>query len=137
MVIFRDDDEDDEYYDRSWKLGDPIEDYNGGTMDAHNWYFEDIETYDDKKDLIEKYSNAAKKYYDDYKVEEALKYINLALDLDSNNASNWNIKGVILEDMERYSESEKCYNMALNLFKKPVFYDNKAKMATTSQKEHR
>ena len=49
MVIFRDDN-DDEYYElRQWKLGDPVDDANGGTMDAQNWGYE----YSDDDEKVE------------------------------------------------------------------------------------
>ena len=64
----------------------------------------------------------------DYNDEDALYFINLALDLDDRNAKNWNRKGIIVESMKDYPESEKCYDRSLELSKSNVVYDNKARM---------
>ena len=64
----------------------------------------------------------------DFKEEEALHYINMALDLNDRHANNWNIKAIILEGMERYAESERCYNISIQLSPKNLVYDNKARM---------
>lgn len=37
MGIFRDDDDRDDYETWEWKIGDPVDDANGGSMDAQNW----------------------------------------------------------------------------------------------------
>lgn len=132
MVIFRDDNDDDEYYGLyQWKLGDPVDDCNGGTLDAQNWgyeYFDDEVkgTYTDPR--IEGYGKKAWNLYMDYKEEEALHYINLALDLDDKYARNWNRKAIILEALKRYEESEECYNKSLELSSNNRVYDNKARM---------
>ena len=76
----------------------------------------------------DKYSDKAWNCYMDYKDEDALHYINLALDLDDKHSNNWNIKAIILESLKRYEESEKCYNRSLDLAKSNVVYDNKARM---------
>ena len=76
----------------------------------------------------DEYANKAWDYYMDFKEGDALYYINLALDLDSRHANNWNIKAIILEAMERYEESEECYNKSLELFQQPLVSDNKARM---------
>ena len=64
----------------------------------------------------------------DFKEVDALHYINLTLDLDKSHSNNWNIKAIILEAMERYEESEECYDKSLKLFKQPLVSDNKARM---------
>lgn len=93
--------------------------------------------HDDDSDEIEinptyskrdEYANKAWDYYMDFKDEDALYYINLALDLDDKHSNNWNKKAIILESLKRYEESEKCYNRSLELAKHDVVYDNKARM---------
>ena len=93
--------------------------------------------HDDDLDEIEinptyskrdEYANKAWDYYMDFKDEDALYYINLALDLDDKHSNNWNKKAIILESLKRYEESEKCYNRSLELAKHDVVYDNKARM---------
>lgn len=76
----------------------------------------------------DEYSNKAWNYYLDFKDEDALYYINLALDLDNRHSGNWNRKAIILESLKRYGESEECYNRSLELSKSDVVYDNKARM---------
>ena len=76
----------------------------------------------------DEYSKKAWDYYMDFKEADALHYINLALDLDKSHSNNWNIKAIILEAMERYEESEECYDKSLKLFKRPLVSDNKARM---------
>jgi tetratricopeptide (TPR) repeat protein len=63
-----------------------------------------------------------------FKDEDALYYINLALDMDDMHASNWNRKAIILEGMKRYAESEKCYNKSLELSPTDLVRDNKTRM---------
>lgn len=77
---------------------------------------------------IKEYAKKAWDHYMDYEEEEALHYINMALDLDDKHADNWNIKAIILEGMKRYAESEKCYNRSLELSPENLVYDNKARM---------
>ena len=79
----------------------------------------------------DEYSNKAWNYYMEFKDEDALYYINLALDLDNRHSGNWNRKAIILESLERYSESEECYNRSLELSKRNIVYDNKARMLLT------
>lgn len=74
------------------------------------------------------YSKKAWDYYMDFKEEEALHYIDLALDLDKNNSNNWNKKAIILEGMKRYKESEQCYDRSLNLSFHNTVCDNKVRM---------
>ena len=64
----------------------------------------------------------------DFKEEDALRYINLALDLDSDNARNWNKKAIILEAMKRYPESEECYDKSLELAFDNLVSDNEVRM---------
>ncbi len=76
----------------------------------------------------DEYSKRAWEYYMDYKEEDALYYIDLALDLDGRHANNWNVKAIILEAMKRYEESEECYNRSLELSNQPLVCDNNARM---------
>ncbi len=116
-----------------WHIGDPV-DWADGWMDAQNWGHghdddEDSWTEEDLPDSrIEEYGKKAWKLYMDFREEEALHYINLALDLDDRHAANWNRKAIILEAMKRYAESEECYNRSLELSAQNLVYDNKARM---------
>ena len=116
-----------------WKIGDPVDDATGGSMDAQNWRGnrytsndnDESESYYSKSD---EYSKKAWDLYNDYKDEEALHYINLALDLNDRNSNNWNIKGIILENLKRFEESLDCYDRSLQLKQSNTVYDNKARM---------
>ena len=66
--------------------------------------------------------------YIDDNCEEALYKINQALDFDDKHSENWNIKAIILEGLKLYTASEKCYNKSLELSKRNLVYDNKARM---------
>ena len=117
-----------------WHIGDPVDDATGGSMDAQNWGHRsdddesDNTTFDFHNSKRDEYSKKAWDYYMDFKEEEALHYINLALDLDKNHANNRNKKAIILEGMKRYGESEECYNMSLELAKSDLVSDNKTRM---------
>lgn len=76
----------------------------------------------------DEYSKKAWNCYMDFKDEEALYYINQALSLDRWHSNNWNRKGIILEGLKRYGESEECYNRSLELRLDNVVRDNKARM---------
>ena len=118
-----------------WHIGDPV-DWGDGWMDAQNWGH----GHDDGKERhngfevdlttrkINEYSKKAWNYYMEFQEEEALHYINLALDLNDRHANNWNRKAIILEGMKRYAESEKCYNKSLELSPQKLVYENKARM---------
>ncbi|WP_295614766.1 tetratricopeptide repeat protein [uncultured Methanobrevibacter sp.] len=117
-----------------WKIGDPVDDANGGTMDAQNWhgdyYFEE-DNRDEARINNSKSSQYSKKawdYYMDFKDEKALHYINMALDLDGRNSNNWNIKGLILMSLKRYEQSQECFDKSLQLYPDNIVYDNKARM---------
>ena len=118
-----------------WHIGDSV-DWGDRWVDAQNWG----RRYDDEDDgnraignssdnpRIEEYGKKAWDLYMDFKEEEALCYINMALDLDKNHANNWNMKAIILEGMKRFAESEECYNRSLELSPVNPVYDNKARM---------
>ena len=119
-----------------WKIGDPVDDSNGGTMDAMNWGHGSDDDDDERRSVgrdvpdlrIVEYAKKAWDLYMDFKEEEALRYIDMALDLDKGHADNWNRKAIILEGMKRYAESEECYNRSLQLSRQNLVYDNKARM---------
>ena len=117
-----------------WKIGDPVDDATGGSMEAENWGHgdEDDENTDDQIDYKDsrpdEYGKRAWDLYMDFREEEALQYINMALDLDGEHAGNWNRKAIILEAMKRYRESERCYNRSLELSHSNLVHDNKARM---------
>lgn len=121
---------------REWQIGDPVDYTTDGWMDAQNWGHgsddDDGENRGTGRDLpdprIEEYGKKAWNLYMDFKEEEALHYINMALDLNDRHANNWNRKAIILEGMKRYAESEECYNRSLQLSPKNLVYDNKARM---------
>ena len=118
-----------------WHIGDPV-DWGDGWMDAQNWGRRDSDDEDEEEDntfdntqfRINEYSKKAWDYYMDFKDEDALYYINLALDLDNRHANNWNRKAIILESLKRYEESEECYNRSLELSWQNIVSDNKARM---------
>lgn len=119
-----------------WHIGDPVDDATGGSMDAQNWGHgsdddekePDNTTREYRLSKRDRLSKKAWDYYMDFKEEQALHYINLALDLDKNHANNWNMKAIILEGMKRYGESEECYNKSLELTKSDLVSDNKTRM---------
>lgn len=117
-----------------WKIGDPVDDANGGTMDAQNWhgdyYFEEDNRDEGRinNSKSSQYSKKAWDYYMDFKDEKALHYINMALDLDGRNSNNWNIKGLILASLKRYEQSQECFDKSLQLYPDNIVYDNKARM---------
>lgn len=120
-----------------WHIGDPV-DWGDGWMDAQNWGRRDSDedeeednTFDNTQFRINEYSKKAWNYYMDFKDEDALYYINLALDLDNRHANNWNRKAIILESLKRYAESEECYNRSLELSRDNIVSDNKARMLLT------
>lgn len=117
-----------------WKIGNPVDDANGGTMDAQNWhgdyYFEEDNRDESRinNSKSNQYSKKAWDYYMDFKDEKALHYINMALDLDERNSNNWNIKGLILASLKRYEQSQECFDKSLQLYPDNIVYDNKARM---------
>ena len=68
------------------------------------------------------------KLYEDYKDEDALTFINQALEYDNRHSSNWNRKAIILESLERFDESKECYDRSLSLKRSNIVIDNKARM---------
>ena len=132
-IFFRDDDDNNEE-EYTGQTGDPIHDaiYGwdlGSGSSSDNDHIEETGG-GPAIDFAERNSYAKKAwdYYMDFKEEEALHYIDLALDLDRNYSKGWNIKAIILEGMKRYSESEKCYDRSLELSFDNLVCDNKVRM---------
>lgn len=116
---------------RRWQIGDPVDYTTDGWMDAQNWtgdYVVEEDKTDSRNSRSDEYSKIAWDYYNDFKSEEALHYINLSLDLYDRSSSNWNLKALILEDLKRYGESLDCYDKSLQLYPDNAVYDNKARM---------
>lgn len=118
-----------------WHIGEPV-DWGDGYMDPINWgrRYDDNENKHNNDKINptyfkrDEYSEKAWDYFMDNKLDKALYYINLALDLDRGHANNWNKKAIVLEYMERYAESERCYNKSLELYHHSLVCDNKARM---------
>ena len=116
-----------------WHIGDPV-DWGDGFMDVQNWGHgndgdKDSQDHETSRELKrEQYSRKAWDFCNEHKYELALHYINMALDLDSLNAGDWNKKAIILDFMGRYSEAEKCYDTSLGLSPNNLVFDNKARM---------
>lgn len=120
---------------REWQIGDPVDYSTDGWMDAQNWH--GSSDYDEENgesssyySQADEYSNKAWDLYNDYKDEEALYYINLALDLDDRHSNNWNRKGIILEGLRRYDESIDCFDKSLNINESNIVRNNKARVLT-------
>ena len=58
----------------------------------------------------------------------ALKYADEAIDFEGENARNWNVKAIILEDMGRLEKAKECYDRAIELEDHRVYIENKALM---------
>ena len=102
-------------------------------MDAQNWGHGQDEKEkpsqgNGSKPQTDKYSNKAWELYNEYREEEALRYINMSLDRDKNNAKNLNRKAIILEALKRYAESEECYSRSIDLEYVDLVCDNRARM---------
>ena len=120
---------------REWQIGDPVDYTTDGWMDAQNWGHgsdgEDESREDNGnsvRDKSKEYASKAWDLYMDFREDEALSYINQALDLDDRNPNNWNVKAIILEAQKRFEESEECYDKSLDLSEDNVVYDNRARM---------
>lgn len=122
---------------REWQIGDPVDYTTDGWMDAQNWGHGNSDDDDEDERPVrrkgghsqkDEYLQMAWDCYMDFRDEEALHYINLSLEWHDRNPRGWNIKAIILESLERYGESEECYNRALELSPNSLFCDNKARM---------
>ena len=95
---------------REWKIGDPVDGTTDGWMDAQNWGHGESDEPEENNGKIsnpqkDMYAKKAWDLYMDFKEEEALRYINMALEMDENDTNNLNRKAIILEALERYSQS--------------------------------
>lgn len=81
-----------------------------------------------RKELAKVYKEIAwtYKFQDNYKV--AIKYIDEAIKFDFENSNYWNVKAIILEEMESFEESLECYNQAYEFEDDDIFIENKARM---------
>lgn len=115
---------------REWQIGDPVDDVHGAFMDAQNWgrRYEDDEPSDGFLSQSGIYSDKAWSLHMDGNDDEALRYIDMALDLNDRNYNDWNRKAIILESINRFYDAEKCYNRSLELSSNSVVADNKARM---------
>lgn len=113
---------------REWKIGDPVDYSTDGWMDAQNWHgsSDDEENNGSSYSQFDEYSDKAWKLYNDYKDEEALYYINLALKLNDRSHKNWNRKGLILEGLRRFDESIDCFDKSLNIYETSTVWNNRA-----------
>lgn len=127
---------DEEYEPYHWQVGDPIgyggdvgvPDYpyldylNNGQGNTHRR----VEVYShtsESKPLHDK----AWKLRGEGRYEEALELINSALEYDQQTSDNWNVKAIILEDLQRYEEAIENYDEALKRNpKSKIIKNNKA-----------
>lgn len=65
----------------------------------------------------------SKKHYD-----EAIRYIDRAIQLNYDGFNNWNVKAIILEDMGRYEQSKRFYDASIKIKRNDVVVANKARM---------
>lgn len=110
-----------------WNIGDP-DWWGDGFTQAENYGRNDIE--DEDEDLPD-YQKEAIELNKKGLYHEALDTINEALDLNQNSHHNWNIKGIILnnlalEDPSLFEESVYCYNRSLQLKDSKIVKNNKA-----------
>ena len=115
---------------REWKIGDPVDYSTDGWMDAQNWHgsSDDDEINGSSYSQDDSYSDKAWKLYNDCKDEEALYYINLALDLNDRSHKNWNRKGLILEGLKRFDESIECFDRSLDIYESSTVLNNRARV---------
>lgn len=129
-IFFKDDGDNEEEY--TGQTGDPLHDaVYGWDLGSSSGGHDDERVHvniHSPDSRIEEYGKKAWNLYMDFKEEEALRYINMALDLDDRHANNWNRKAIILEGMKRFAESEECYNRSLELSRDNLVFDNKARM---------
>ena len=99
----------------------------GGSAGRSSGYFDESQKRVDNY-RAEMLGREAWKLYNDYKDEEALTFINQALEYNSRHSKNWNKKAIILESLERFDESKECYDRSLAIKRSNVVIDNKARM---------
>ena len=107
---------------REWQVGDPIGDGNDiGVPDIpYMDYFKNNTDYESSSNS-KQYQQRAWNAYEDNRSNDALKYINKAIDINPHDEENWNIKGIILANLYRKgslyepNDVERCYNKALDI----------------------
>lgn len=107
---------------RKWQVGDPIGDGNDiGVPDIPYMDYLKNNTDYESSSNSKQYQQRAWNAYEDNRPEDALKYINKAIDINPHDEGNWNIKGIILENLYRKgsiyepNDVERCYNKALDI----------------------
>ena len=70
----------------------------------------------------------AKRLNSEKRYSDALTLVNVAIESDETNFKYYTCKGIILENLGRYSEAEKAYDEALELNDSDDVYENKARM---------
>ena len=107
---------------RKWQVGDPIGDGNDiGVPDIPYMDYLKNNTDYESSSNSKQYQQRAWNAYEDNRSEDALKYINKAIDINPHDEGNWNIKGIILENLYRKgsiyepNDVERCYNKALDI----------------------
>ena len=131
--------------ERRWDVGDPIglgNDIGAPEVPYMNYSSVIIENEDEKRTLQEKEETERKnselkyrsnrlsyeawKLYDEGRYEEALVFINRALEYCDKDADAWNRKALILEKLDEYDEALSCYDAAIGLSSEEIFRHNKA-----------
>lgn len=88
------------------------------------WMVEDAPENDVSQTML----SEALRLYESGKYKEALVLINVAIDHDGENPNFYNVKGKILQSMNRYSESKKAFDESLKLKSDDEVKANKAGM---------
>ena len=112
----------DGYEPYQWQVGDP-EDWGDSVGVPDIPYMGYINGDDEDDDCMAPHEmSESERLHDeawslrcDGRYEEALDKINHALDLDSEDFDNWNVKAIILEDMHDYEEAVDYYSIALKI----------------------
>ena len=93
---------------------------------------EDLEEDEKQRELDEKryrsnrISTEAWQLYLEGRLDEALVFINRALEYSSTNANAWNNKAIILQDLKRFDEALNGYDRAMELGSSEIYTHNKA-----------
>ena len=124
-----------------WHVGDPIGTGNDvGAPEVPYMSYgpkpqdneEDLEEDEKQRELDEKryrsnrISTEAWQLYLEGKHDEALVFINRALEYSNTNANAWNNKAIILQDLKRFDEALNGYGRAMELGSSETYAHNKA-----------